>query len=161
MSKNVITYDTCHTELVRMTKADVYASTILFLVILLICVPLLLMAIYVAKYVLILGIVLSLVIAIWPLALLYKLISCIRKHYHAKFGDFSIVRDTVYSLSKGEVISKTSTADVIYFTNKGRFVPPKSTFDLSSIGDEFYIVVLHCGKQHTMLAYPMKIYEKR
>ena len=158
VSKKPISRETCQKELLRMAKADVLASTVLFLVMLLIFVPLVLMAIYVSKYVLALGIVFALLCAIWPLVLLYKLIACIYKLYLIKQNGFSIVKDKVYSLSKGEVITRHSTADVIYFTDHGRYVPPKTVFELASVGDEFYLVILTSKNKELVLAYHTAMY---
>ncbi len=159
MSKELISRETCQKELVRMAKADVLASAVLLFVILLIFIPLVLMAIYVAKYVLALGVVFALLCAIWPLVLVYKLIYNIMIFRLVNRGGFSIVKDTVCSLSKGEVITRHSTADVIYFTEHGRYVPPKTVFELASMGDEFYLVVLAAKKREPMLAYPTSMYK--
>ena len=72
--------------------------------------------------------------------------------------EFSIVKDTVSRLSRGEPEGR-HTVDAIYFTLNGRYVPSKTTFDLSSVDDEFYLVILHTRRNELCFAFHTMMYE--
>ena len=57
-SKNILTREGCKTELKKLSKANLVQDSIILAVLLLIFVPLFILSIYLAKYILILGIIL-------------------------------------------------------------------------------------------------------
>ena len=164
-TKNIITRDICKSDLKHMAKADLLQDVVLFVIMLLIFVPFILMAVHVAKYILILGVVVALACTIAPVVFACRIILDITALRLVERGGFSIVKDTVSRLSKGEIPKKYSegrhTVDVIYFTKYGRCTSSslKTPFDLSSVGDEFYLVVLHNKKQEIALAFHSMMYE--
>ena len=159
MTKNLISRETCRKDLKHMAKADLYSDAVLFGVMLLIFVPLIILGVSLSKYILVLGIVCIVICAIAPLAFIIKLFYNIKILCLAERDGFSVVKDTVSRLSKGEVVGKNSTADVIYFALHGRYIPSQSTFDMTSEGDEFYLVVLHTKNRRLTFAFHSRIYE--
>ncbi len=157
-SKNIISREICKKDLKHLTKADLILDFVLLVVMLLIFVPLAFMGLYLLKYILIFGIVTILVCAAPPLIFVYKLIYNIIKLRLVEHNKFSIVKDTVSRLSKGEPAGR-HTVDAIYFALHGRYVPSKTVFDVSSIGDEFYLVILHTKKNELCFAFPTVMYE--
>ena len=77
---------------------------------------------------------------------------------------FSIVKDTVSRISRDEIPQNYSegrrTVNVIYFVKYGRCVAPKvrTPFDLSGVGDEFYLVILHKNEE-IVFAYSSSMYD--
>ncbi|MBQ7968302.1 MAG: hypothetical protein IJ292_00575 [Clostridia bacterium] len=157
-SKNILTREGCQKELIRLTKGKLLHDVVLLMVMLLIFVPLAFIGLYLSKYILIFGIVTILVCAAPPLIFVYKLIYNIIKLHLVEKNKFSIVKDTISRLSKDEPMGR-HTVDAIYFTLNGRYVPSKSTFDLSTVGDEFYLVILHTKKNELCFAFHTMMYE--
>ena len=142
-------------------KGDVIFSSSRLGVMTLLFLPIIILAFHVAKqpmeWVISIG---GVVLLMLPLVLfLAQLLLGIKMFRLVGRGGFSIVKDTVKGMSRGEVISRHSTADVLYFTKYGRFIPSQTTFDLSAVGDEFYLVVLGNKKKDICYAYHTKIYE--
>ncbi len=158
MAKNILSRETCKKDLKHLVKADLLSAAVLLVVVLLIFVPLILMGIYVSKYVLAFGLVCVTVCAIPPIVFVYKLIHRMMMVRLVERDGFSIVTDTVSRLSKGEPEAR-HTVNAIYFTRYGRYVPSKTTFDLSSVGDVFYLVVLHTPKKTPSLVFHSAVYE--
>ena len=159
MTKNLISREMCGKDLKHLTKADLYSDVVLLVVMLLLFVPLAFLGVYLSKYILILGIACTVICAIAPVTFIVKLINNIKIVRLVSRGGFSVVKDTVSRLSKGEVVGRNSTADIIYFAVHGRYIPSQSTFDMTSVGDEFYLVVLHTSKRTPMFAFHSMIYE--
>ena len=157
-TKNVITLAECHKTLVNSAKADVMISIIFLVVMSVLFVPFIFLGLYLAKYLVILGIVFALCCLIAPAYWTYELILALRKFDRVKRGEFSIVKDTVSRLSPGEPVGK-STVDAIYFSTYGRFVPGKTTYDLTSVGDEYYLVVMDTKKESIQMAFHTLMYE--
>ncbi len=156
-SKNIITRESCKQELKRWAKANLLHDAVLLAVMLLIFVPLMILSIYVAKHVLILGLILALAFAVAPVIFVCRIVLDIVTIRLVERDGFSIVRDTVCRLSKGELPQKYSegrgTVNVIYFAKYGRYVATGTTFDISSIGDECYLVILHGKKEKVIFAF--------
>ena len=76
---------------------------------------------------------------------------------------FSIVKDTVHRMAKGEIPRNASEGrhlvDAIYFEKHGRYTTRGSIFEISSIGDEFYLVILHSKQKKIVLAFPSIMYD--
>ena len=162
-SKNVLTRESCQKELIRWGKGKLLPDVVLLVIMLLIFIPLFAASIYVAKYILILGIILALICTVAPAFFVYRIVCDIIKLRLVKQGAFSVARDTVSRISKGEVPKNYSegrrTVDAVYFTKYGRCTSIKTPFDLSSVGDEFYLVVLHGKKDQIVFAYHSMMYE--
>jgi hypothetical protein len=162
-TKNTLTYEGCRNELSRWAKGNLLPDTVLLGVMLLIFVPLFALCIYISKNVLVLGIVFALVCTVAPIVFAFRIVVDIITIRLIKRGDFSVVEDTVCRLSKGEIPQKYSegiaSVDVIYFTKYGRYVATGMNFDLASVGDVFYLVILHAKKEKLVFAYNSMMYE--
>ena len=72
-------------------------------------------------------------------------------------GGFSIVKDTVIGFAREPNRKHTEEVDVIYLSKHGRVLPSDTAFKFSSVGDEFYVVILHnkngavAGTYHTKM----------
>ncbi len=163
-SKSILTREGCKTELMRLSKANLLQNSVILAVLLLIFVPLFILSIYLAKYILILGIIFALICAIFPILFVYRIICDVMFSRTIEQNGFSIVKDTVSRISHGEVPKSYSegrhTVNVIYFTKYGRCVSPKvkTPFDLSGSGDEFYLVILHKNRK-IIFAYHSIMYD--
>ena len=163
-SKNILTRENCKAELMRLSKAKLMQDSVVLAVLLLIFVPLFLLSIYLAKYIFILGIVFALICAIFPAMFVYRIIRDVTFSKTIEQNGFSIVKDTVYRISLNEIPKSYAegrrTVNVIYFANHGRCVASKvrTPFDLSTSGDEFYLVVLH-KKEEIVFAYNSIMYD--
>ena len=153
MEKNIISRESCKKDLLHLVKADMLSQLILLGVVSVIFVPLMLIGIYLLKYIIVLGIATILVCALPIAYFIYRFIKNVIAFQMVKNDGFSIVKDTVCRLSRGEPDGKDHTADVIYFTNHGRFISGRSVFDLTSLSDEFYLVVLNDKKREIKFAY--------
>ena len=163
-SKNILTRENCKAELKCSSKARLIQDSVVLAVLLLIFVPLFLLSMYLARYILILGIVFSLICAIFPAILVYRIIRDVTFSKTIEQNGFSIVKDTVSRISRDEVPKNYAeglhTVNVIYFSKHGRCVAPKvrTPFDLSAPGVEFYLVVLH-EKEEIVFAYNSIMYD--
>lgn len=163
-TKNVLTLEGCKAELKRLSKARLMQDSVVLAVLLLIFVPLFLLSIYLAKYILILGIVFALICAVFPTIFVYRIIRDVTLLRRIEQNGFSIVKDTVSHISFDEVPKSYAegrhTVNVIYFAKHGRCVASKvrTPFDLSASGDEFYLVILH-KKEEIAFAYNSIMYD--
>ena len=162
-AKNIISRESCQKDLNRTVKADMYSNSVLLAVMLLIFVPLIIISIYISKYVFLLGIIFALLCTVAPIVFIYKLIRCVMLMRLVARDGFSVVRDTVSRLSKGEIPKSHTegrhTVNVIYFTKHGRYIAQKNEFALSSVGDEFYLVILHTKKEKIAFAFHSMMHE--
>ena len=159
-TKNVLTRDIIKKELTYQAKAAATMSSILmFTTGIVTGVPFILLGIAGLKDLLIGGIVCIMIGAGLLLSLFLVLLSDIRTKRLINEGRFYIIKDTVSRLSRGEPRGRYSTVDVLYFTKLGRYIPSQTTFDLSSVGDEFYIVIIPAKKPKICFAYHTMMYE--
>ena len=163
-SKNILTRESCKAELKRLSKANLVQDSVILAVLLLIFVPLFVLSIYLANYILLLGIVFALICAIFPVLFIGRIIRDVKFSRTVEQDGFSIVKDTVSRISRDELPKSYSegrrTVNVIYFAKYGRCVAPKvrTPFDLSCVGDEFYLVISH-KKDEIIFAYNSVMYE--
>ena len=163
-SKNNLTREGCKIELKRLSKANLVQDLVILAILLLIFVPLFILSIYLTKYILILGIAFALICMISPVLFIYKTIRDVMFSRTVEQDGFSIVKDTVSRISRDEIPKSYSegryTVNVIYFAKYGRCVAPKviTPFDLSGVGDEFYLVISH-KKDEIIFAYNSAMYE--
>ena len=163
-SKNILTRQSCKIELKRLSKANLVQDLVVLAVLLLIFVPLFILSIYLAKYILILGIAFALICMIFPVLFIYKIRCAVMFSRTVDQNGFLIVKDTVSRISRDEIPKNYSegrfTVNVIYFAKYGRCVAPKvrTPFDLSGVGDEFYLVISH-KKDEIIFAYHSVMYE--
>ena len=163
-SKTILTRQSCKIELKRLSKANLVQDLVILAILLLIFVPLFILSIYLAKYILILGIASALICMIFPVLFIYKIICAVMFSRTVEQDGFSIVKDTVSRISRDEIPKSYSegrrTVNVIYFAKYGRCVAPKvrTPFDLSGVGDEFYLVILNKNKK-IIFAYNLAMYE--
>ena len=93
---------------------------------------------------------------------LYQLVRSLLKIRMVKRENFSIVTDTVAVLSRDEFVRGgrgRDTENAIYFSTYGRYAVSGVSFEISSINDEFYLVILHTKKPMIVMAFPKKLYE--
>ena len=163
MTKSIITHAGCKKDLLNIVKANMLQDTVLLGIMLLIFVPLMLLSISLINHILPLGIVLALMCAIPPALFVYRIVLDVMTVKAVERDGFSIVKDSVCRLSKGEIPKKyaegRSPVDVIFFTRYGRYTASKIAFDMSCIGDEFYLVLLHGKKEKIILAFHSAMYE--
>ena len=163
-SKNNLTREGCKIELKKLSKANLVQDLVILAILLLIFVPLFILSIYLTKYILILGIVFALICMISPVLFIYKTIRDVMFSRTVEQDGFSIVKDTVSRISRDEIPKSYSegrrTINVIYFAKYGRCVAPNlnTPFDLSCVGDEFYLVILNKNKK-IIFAYNLAMYE--
>lgn len=163
-SKTILTRQSCKIELKRLSKANLVQDLVILAILLLIFVPLFILSIYLTKYILILGIAFALICMISPVLFIYKIIRDVMFSRTVEQDGFSIVKDTVSRISRDEIPKSYSegrrTVNVIYFAKYGRCVAPKvrTPFDLSGVGDEFYLVILNKNKK-IIFAYNLAMYE--
>ena len=163
-AKNVLTREDCKAELKRLSKASLVQDSVVLAVLLLVFVPLFLLSIYLAKYILVLGIAFALICAIFPSMFVYRMIRDVTFSKMIEQDGFSIVKDTVSHISLNEnprnYDEGRHSVNAIYFAKHGRCIGPKvrTPFDFSAPGDEFYLVVLH-KKEEIVFAYHSTMYD--
>ena len=119
----------------------------------------------------------GIVILTFPSAItLFKIIRILREMIAMKNGDFSICADKVKGIGKGENIYDYGFrgkiqmlmddkcrffryADFIHFWEHDRFIPTRTVFDIASVDDEVYVVVLNSKKTVPVLVYSALVYE--
>ena len=159
-TKSLITREEVKKEMILVRKALMASSILYFAIILLICGPFVGVAIahmfsrfwwlYLLEVAL---------FSVPPTVFLVKIIGYAKEKRLVENGEFSIVKDTVSRLSRGEIIARNQTADVLYFKEYGRYIPSQTVFDLTTVGEEFYLVILHNKKQEITEAYHTLMYE--
>ena len=162
-TKNILTREACQKELARWAKGELRSDAVLFGIMLLIFVPLFALCVYIAKYLLVLGIVFASICTVAPIIFVYRMICDMIKIRLVKQGAFSIVRDTVCRIARGEMPKKypesRHTVNAVYFTRHGRCTSLKAPLDLTSLGDECYLVILHSKRDQIVFAYHSMIYD--
>ena len=163
-SKKILTRESCKAELRRLSKANLVQDSVILAVLLLIFVPLFVLSIYLAKSIFILGIALALICMIFPVIFTCRIIRDVMFFRTVEQNGFSIVKDTVSRISRDEIPKSYSegrrTVNIICFVKYGRCVAPKvrTPFDLSGVGDEFYLVILHKNEE-IVFAYNSSMYD--
>lgn len=157
-TKNIITKETCKKDLMNSAKTTFFAMLFLLPLILLLAIFLIIGGISVMEYIF-LGIISIALAAFISFCFIFALINRFLVLNLIKKNEFSIVKDTVCRISKGELVSRNRTANVIYFTKFGRHIPSQTVFDLTSIDDEFYIVVIHTKEKEPALFFHSMMYE--
>ena len=160
-AKNVITREFCYKELRWLTKADLFSELILLAVVSVICIPFIVLSFaFLMKYIPIISWIIIFVFAVPPSYFVYRLFCNVGRKKLVEDGKFSVLCDSVARLSRGESVrGGRATANVVYFSRYGRYVPDRTVFEMTSVGDEFYIVVLHTSKEEMCFAYPKATYE--
>ena len=159
-TKNVLTRDIIKKELTHYAKGSVSISTVFLLTTGVgTGIPFILLGIAGTSDSLIGGTVCIFIGAAIILCLIHVLLADIRMKRLVNNGRFYIIKDTVSRLSRGEPQGKYRTVDVLYFTRFGRYIPSQTTFDLSSVGDEFYLVIIPTRKPKICFAYHTMMYE--
>jgi len=163
-TKNTVTREEVRDALIKSAKGNLFMNGQLLLILsLVVLLPMVCIGIYIAKKILILGLFLSLPFLAIPIVFSKDIIEDLIVLQSAKQGTFSIALDRVERLSRGELPRKYSegrhTVDVIYFEKYGRCIASKLTFDLTSVGDAFYVVVLHRKKKKPLFIYHSLMYE--
>ena len=162
-TKSTLTREGCKKDLKHSFKAKLINDCAALAVVALCLILPIYGAIYLCKHIIVLGILL-LAICSAPFAfLIYRLIKDIKMLRLVSMDGFSIVKDTVYRISKGETPKNYSegrhSVDVIYFSKYGRYISGGAQFQLSSVGDEFYLAVLHNKEKDIAFAFHSMMYE--
>ena len=156
-TKNMITRESVKKDLTFYAKHDLFfhgVTTVVMSLTMLLCSSLL---VFLVRY----SLVFVLFIAICSIPTWIFGFYVIRDIFHLRLvarGGFLIVTDTVYALAKREPIGRHSVADAIYFKRYGRWIAADTTFGLSSVGDEFYLVVLQNKKKELKMAFHSLMY---
>ena len=119
----------------------------------------------------------GLVIFSFPqVCMLLRTIAVLRDISRMRKGEFSISVDKVKGIGKGERryergirgeieaikdyrFTMSQYADYLHFWEYDRFSPSRTVFDMASVDDEFYVVVLNNKKEKPVLIYSLKMYE--
>ena len=162
-TKNLITRESCQKELTRNAKEDLRSDLVFLAVALLLTIPFIIISVNVAKHILVLGILMALIFTAPPVIPICMIVHDIKELRLIASGGFSIVKDTVYSKTKGETPRKRSegrySVDVIYFETHGRRVASGLNFDMASVGDEFYLVVMHNKQKNIAMLFHSLMYD--
>ena len=159
-TKNKLTRDLIKAELKSYTKGSARITTVFFLTIVITgALPFILLGIAAMSDSLISGITCIVIGVFLILIFTWILLTDIKHKRLVENGKFYIIKDSVSRLSRGEPQGKYRTVDVLYFVRFGRYVPSKTTFDLSSVGDEFYLVIIPTKKPTICFAYHTMMYE--
>ncbi len=163
-TKKIITREGVKNGLIQGAKSSLHLNIyLLSLLTLVLLIPSICYAIYIAKRILIMGFIIPLPFAVIPIVFTKYIIDDLTIMQLAKQDGFSIVKDRVDHLVNGESPKNSSEGrnpvDVIYFEKYGRCTASKTTFALASVGDVFYIVILHKKKKKPHVIYHSLIYE--
>ena len=165
-TKNLFTRSDCKKEIERALAQEVYRFGCILAVICLLLIPCSLLPFsqlerfsdpFVRSVIIALGLLFYLPIAMMGYATATSLIQL----RFARKGYLVILTDTVKRLSPGEPRGRYSTADVLYFEKTGKYIPSRTAFQITSVGDTYYVVFLSNGKRRTpvRLGYPTKLYD--
>ena len=157
-TKNMITRESVKKDLIFSAKRLLVIDCIALVLLSLLMALLIYASLFAARYVLVVGLLLALIFLIPPILGAFYVIRDIRNLRLAARGGFLIVTDTVCDLVKGEPIGRHSVADAIYFKRYGRWIAADTTFGLTSVGDEFYLVVLQNKKKEIKMAFHSLMY---
>lgn len=164
-TKNIITREYIEKELWFYNKADARSCILFSGILLLFCIPCTIMFISLscafAKSIL-LKIFLCIISVFLGMSFegieLVYLIKALTERKKLKAGEFSIViRKMLY---KREVIERRTELHCLYFEDFKRVATGYTYYDLSSDGDEFYIVHYN-GSKEIQHIYPLSMYEYR
>lgn len=161
-TKEIITREECEALLVHREKFKIRINAIVMVFMLLLCAPIVGAALSMTKSIPVLGFAITVIFCVPSLIFIIRIILNVKALRLITRGGYSIVKDTVSGLSRGE-FQKDSKKPVnaIYFSKHGRYVESGVEFDISSVGDEYYLVILHGKKDEIALAFHTKMYEYR
>ena len=159
-TKNEITREFIKKELAFYNKADIRSRLLLGIVLALLSVPLVCLCIFLIDH-LVLRILLSCLCALLPFgvfALIYivQLVKALGEKKMLTKGQFEITTRKVLSMDEKVVGNHTET--FFSFGDFKEISVGKTTRDITSVGDEFYIVHYR-GKSEIKLFYPAKTHE--
>ena len=164
--KNLITRADCKKEIERVLAREVYRFCSLLAIMCLLLIPssfLLFSMIERFSDPFTRGVIIAMGLLFYlPIIMMgYVTITSLVQLSFTKRGYLVILTDTVKRLSQGVPVGRYSTADVLYFEKTGKYIPPHTAFQITSVGDTYYVVFLSNGKRRTpvRLGYPTKLYE--
>lgn len=158
-TKNVLTREILKKDLKKLQKDQIIITIIFSAVLLIVWLPIILLGLTDIEDALFLWLVL-LIFGLFCFALaIFNLISVKQAFRQIENGDFTVITETVSGKVSGERVSRRRYEDVLYFGHYGRYTPSRTVFQLSSVGDEFYLVFLGAHQRVISLAYPCKMYE--
>lgn len=157
-TKNIITRESCKQEILHICRADVRYNIVLLLAFAPLYIPFILVCAFFLKENLLIIIPFAVSLAI-PSLFGYLVFNAVRIKREVEQGAFSVLIDIASYLSEGEAVGRNQTADVIHLAEFGRYIPSRTIFDLTSAGDEFYIVVINRKKKVPVLVFSRLLYE--
>ena len=157
-TKNIITRESCKQEILHICRADVRYNIVLLLAFAPLYIPFILVCAFFLKENLLIIIPFAVSLAI-PSLFGYLVFNAVRIKREVEQGAFSVLIDIASYLSEGEAVGRNRTADVIHLAKFGRYIPSRTIFDLTSAGDEFYIVVINRKKKVPVLVFSRLLYE--
>lgn len=158
-TKNILTREEIKKVLRREAKGELSLAALGFALVTLIFLPCFIAGIYVATFVLLLGIALSAVCVLCIAFMLYRLIVHARVARMIGRDGFSVVTDTLCRTAKEPVGRRGDLATVYYFSAYGKGKGHHGSMALAEIGDPFYLVVLDDKKKSVRLTYPAAEYD--
>ena len=174
ITKNILTREFCKTELKKPVQMHLIKTSILMVPYTLVFGLLLIIGIESMGIMKALPLVITAILGFCILVFIGAL--DVMKMRSLDRGDFRIVTDKVRGLAEGENVRRLTyknvsrfllgkrrmpiyIADVIYFGEHEMFIPSRTVFELSSVDDEFYIVVLNKQPRVPKLVFSTKMYE--
>lgn len=152
MEKNIITLESCKNVLKKELQADLRTLGLLLPVILVIFVPLIyggaLIAFDEYRHILgniIAGIIYLPIFCAIPIYFIYQLLNALFQLNMIEKYNFSIIKDTVTKLEK--VYKHRREMEVAHFKNYGTFALSSTQYALTSVDDEYYLVILNANKK--------------
>ena len=159
-TKETITREECEALLTHREKFRLRINVILTVFMAVLCAPIIGAALVMTKDIPILGFALALILCAPTLLFIIKIILNVKALRLISRGGYSIVKDTVFSLSRGEFQKNAKhPVNAIYFSKYGRYVEAGVEFNITSVGDEFYLVILEGKKSEIAYAFHAKMFE--
>ena len=163
-TKNILTRKAVGEHLYDTQRGSVVLYAVLVSIMLLLFTPLFLLGLYLARTLLLLGVLFAAVCPIAPIFCAYHLYKEIRLARCLRRGEFSIAKDTVSYRVRGEMPKYgegRGSVDAIYFAEHGRYVASSMIFGMGEEGEEFYLVVVPLGgnKKKILQVFHTAMYE--
>lgn len=157
-TKNKITRAECQKNLMADETFDLRFNLFMLAMFLVLFVPMTIVGIRLFVHTWFMGLPFFIVFPVPPIIFIYKVINNLLTLRLIARGGFSIVKDTVALLSREPNRKRTGEINAIYLSKYGRILPSDAVFDISSVGDEFYAVVLHNKNKTVTYTYHTEMY---
>ena len=159
-TKETITREECDALLTHREKFRLRINVILTVFMAVLCAPIIGAALSTTKSTPVLGFAVTVIFCVPTLVFIIRIILNVKALRLISRGGYSIVKDTVFSLSRGEFQKNAKhPVNAIYFSKYGRYVESGVEFNITSVGDEFYLVILEGKKAEIAYAFHAKMFE--